>query len=236
MPSLTTYQALKDAVGLWLNRENDPDIDTRAAQFIELAESRIRRNQEWFTQIYSLENGGNALAVGQNPTELPDHVRTVLNMWASTGAWKHPIELLPISAWRDLTATNRDAAGIPTKAVIVPEMDKWMKDDGTRQGPKLYLWPAPATSETDNAFAVDFQYIRDVDPLSEDAQTNGLFLRYPDLYLYGALAESAPFYQHDERLAMWEARYQQAVKDINIERERAEFGSANKRVRLRPMQ
>jgi len=231
MPSLTTYQALKDAVGLWLNRESDPDIDTRAAQFIELGEARIRRNQEWFAQIFSLENGTSLTVVG-NPTELPNHVRTVLNLWASTDAWKHTIELLPISAWRDLTATNRDAAGIPTKAVIVPQMDKWMKDDGTRAGPQLYLWPQPGLDPTQNPFAVDFQYIRDVDPLSEDAQTNGMFLRYPDLYLYAALAESAPFYQHDERLQLWEARYQQAVKDINIERERAEFGSAAKRVRL----
>jgi hypothetical protein len=226
-----SYSSLKTEVFRWINREDDPDADDRAASFIELGESRIRRNQEWYTQIYSLENGGQPLSVTANPTELPPFVKTVKNLWASTDLWKGTIEILPISAWRDLVASNRDAAGIPTKAIISPQMDKWMKDDGTRQGPKVYFWPAPGF-DPNTPFAVDFQYIRDTLPLSEDAQNNGLFLRYPDLYLAAALAEAAVYYQHDDRLQIWEGKYQQAVKEINIERERAEFGASAKRVRL----
>lgn len=222
---ITNYQSLKDAVGRWLYRlDTDPDIDDRTAELIQLGEARIRRNQEWFTQVYSLENSGSALVVTASPIVLPGLIKQMLNIWASSGAWKHTIEIVPISQWRDLAASNRDASGIPTKAVVIPEMDGW-----PTTGAKLYLWPQPST---DGSFAIDFKYIKDLAPLSASNPTNGLLTRHPDLYLYAALAESAPFYQHDERLPLWEQRYQQIVRELNIERERAEFGGGPKRPRL----
>jgi hypothetical protein len=230
MPLLNTYEALKLEIARWLNREDDPDIDDRAALFIELAESRIRRQQEWFSQMYSLTNlEGAGLTVTSHPVQLPDHVRTVTDLWGACDLTRSNIELLPTSAWRDLVASNNNAQGDPTKAVVVPQMDLWMRDDGGRVGPMLFLWPPPPT---DGSFAIDFQFIRDVDPLSEDSTNNGLFLRYPDLYLYGALCESAPYYQHDDRLSLWESRYRSTLDQVNTERERAEFGSHSKRVRL----
>lgn len=233
--SITDFQSLKSEIGKWLLREDDADIDDRASLFVSLAEARIRRNQEWFTQLYSLTNAGLPLDCTANPTQLPANVKQVLDMWASTGSWNHPIEILPPSAWRDLAATNRDANGIPTKAVIIPEMDHWMgadtgTDDAT-SGPKLYLWPQPSDT-SQGPFQIDFKYIRDVEPLANNTDTNGLLRRHPDLYLYAALVESSAFYQHDDRLQMWEQRYQQAVSEINIERDRAEFGASAKRTRL----
>lgn len=223
---INSYQTLKDAIGRWLYRDNESDIDDRSSELLQLGEARIRRNQEWFSQVYSLENGGNPLTVTVNPTVLPALIKQVLNIWASTGDWKHTIEIVPISQWRDLAASNRDASGIPTKAVIVPEMDGW-----PNTGAKLYLWPQPS-SDPNSPFAIDFKYLKDLAPLSNSNTSNGLLLRHPDLYLYAALAESAPFYQHDERLPLWEQRYAQIVREINIERERAEFGGGPKRPRL----
>lgn len=228
MPLYSSYEDLKVGIARWLNREDDPDIDVRAAEFIELAESRIRRQQEWFSQLYSLQNGS-PLAIDAYPMILPDHVKTLTDLWGACDLSRENIDLLPTSAWRDLVASNNNAEGVPSKAVVVSQMDRWMRDDGTRAGPALYLWPPPPT---DGSFMVDFQFIRDVDPLAEDASNNGLFLRYPDLYLYGALCESAPYYQHDDRLQLWESRFQRAVDEVNTERERAEFGSHSKRVRL----
>jgi len=225
-----SFLDLQNAVLRWLNREDDPAGPTVAAELIGLSEASIRRNQQWFTQVYSLTtDDGTSLPITSYPQELPVYVKEVTNIWCDTSIEKSEIEILPISAWRDLVATNNNAGGIPTKAIIVPQMDLWMRDDGNRQGPKVYLWPAPPT---DGSFNIDFKYIRDVLPLSEDAANIGLLLRHPDLYLYGALVESAPFYQHDDRLPMWQARYDKAVKEINLERERAEFGPSAKRPRL----
>lgn len=231
MAIYNSYASLKTGIARWLNREDDANIDTVAAELIELAEAKIRRNQQWFQQVFSLTNAGNPLTITAYPQELPVNVKEITYLWASTSTYKHNITVLPISAWRDLVATDRGAAGVPTKAVFVPQMDRWMRDDANRDGPMLYLWPAPTT---DGTFAVDFDYIRDVEPLATDdvLGNNGLFLRHPDLYLFGALTESAPFYEHDERMPMWEVKYEKIVKEINLEAERAKFGSAVKRTRL----
>ena len=56
---------------------------------------------------------------------------------------------------------------------------------------------------------VDLAYYARLPALSE-AQTTWLLSDQPDLYLYGALAHSAPFLKDDPRLAVWEAGYQAA--------------------------
>lgn len=208
--SLQTYADLTAAVASWLNRT---DLAGQIPDFIVLGETRIKRNQQWFRKIYSVANGTN-LTITAQPMVLPADVRTIDAIWCDTDPWRGTIELLPPSAWRDLVTTNDDVTGIPTKAVFVPMMDTYLASEG----PLLYLWPAPG----DTGFAVDFTYLANPAPLS--TAVNNLFLQHPDLYLYAALAETAPFLQHDERLPMWEARYQQIVSELKIERERAELG------------
>ncbi len=228
-----TRDDLVSAVLDWLNRTGDTALAARVPDWIALCESRIRRLQEWFVQYYSLANSGNPLDITANPQPLPDHIKDVEAIWAATGTHKHPIEVVTPEAWRCLAVGNNDVAGIPRKAVIVPQMDSWMIDpDGagaqTRTGSNLYLWPRPVT---DGSFKIDLKYLRDIDPLTSTV-VNGLYVRHPDLYLYGTLAESAPFLQHDERLDLWESRFATAIKEINIERERAEYSASKKSVNL----
>ena len=55
---------------------------------------------------------------------------------------------------------------------------------------------------------------------------NALFTRHPDLFVYAALAESAPFLGESTRLQIWEAKYTQLVTDANEqERRRVTRGS-----------
>lgn len=230
--AFTTYAGLVDAITKWLNRDNDADMVARIPDFIALGEARIRRNQEWFEQVYSLTNAGLPLSINAHPMVLPNHVRDIKAMWAATSLY-HRIELLTPAAWRDFVALDANATGIPVAAVLIPQMDAWMVDPDdtgilTRSGSYLYLWPRPLT---DSSFKVDFDYIRDLDALTVGT-VNGLYLRHPDLYLYAALCESAPYLQHDERLPMWEARYTQAMSEINIERERAKYSTSRKRPTL----
>lgn len=52
------------------------------------------------------------------------------------------------------------------------------------------------------------------------------FNRYPEVYLFGALAESAPFLGEDRRLPMWKALFLEKLTTANkIERTRALEGS-----------
>lgn len=212
--SFQTYADLVANVGSWLNRT---DLSTTIPDLISLGEARIRREQQWFRQIYSQTNSGNPLTITAQPQVLPTTVREINNIWASTSLWSGDIELRPVSAWRDLAEAFTNSTGVPQLAVFIPMMDTFLQSTG----PLLYLWPPPDVSGND-PFAVDFTYIADVAPLS--TAVNALYLRHPDLYLYAALAESAPFLQHDERIPVWENRFAQIVKDINRERDRAEFG------------
>lgn len=228
--ALSTYDELVQAVLGWLNREGETDLEARVPDWIVLCEARIRRQQEWFRQIYSLANAGVPLAITAYPMILPAYVREVTTMWNANALTHGEIEILTPSAWRGYVTINPSLGTAPRKAIIVPQMDRFLQDTaaGAAQGPFLFLWPQPPV---DGSLSVDFEFIRDVDPISPTA-VNGLFLRHPDLYLYGTLVESAPYLQHDERLPLWDGRFEQAVKEINIERERAQFAASRKRPTL----
>jgi hypothetical protein len=46
---------------------------------------------------------------------------------------------------------------------------------------------------------------------------NALFLANPDLYLFSCLAESESLIGRDDRIALWEAKYQRILADVNGE-------------------
>lgn len=237
---IVDFASLQGAIADVLYRLDDPDIAQKSALFISLAEAAIRRDQEWFTQTFSLANAGNPLTVTANPTQLPAAVKQITGIWAATGTFHHSIELVTLSEWRELSQTNLDAAGTPTRAVFVPEvstlggfLDNVGETPQASNGPLLFLWPQPSGTD---GFAVDFQYIADVPELSSTNTTNPLLRRHPDVYLYGSLIASAPFYQADERLQLWKALYDEAIRDVNIEIERIKFSGNPKKPRFRPLQ
>lgn len=58
------------------------------------------------------------------------------------------------------------------------------------------------------------------------AGQNWLILLHPDIYLYGSLAQSAPFLRDDERLVTWGTLYRSAIDDVMAEDGRARYGNA----------
>jgi hypothetical protein len=75
-----------------------------------------------------------------------------------------------------------------------------------------------------NGTAITGLYIKRFAALS--TALNALFTRHPDVFLYAALAESAPFLGEMERLPIWEQKYQSLVTDANEqERRRQTRGS-----------
>lgn len=210
--AITDYASLRSAVVRWLLREDDPTALDQAEEFIALAEASIRRRVEWFTRVYSQEAGSPFPLSGAEYEQLPPFVRAVRHIWLATADFKAPIVLVPR---QDLQRAlqNGPAAGIPRVAHVSTQGDAWLKQPASA-GPLLWLAPRPQSG-----LAIDFEYIHDVPPIKTDTTTNGLFLRHPDLYLYGALLESAPFYEHDERIPVWRERFERAVAEVNRERE-----------------
>jgi hypothetical protein len=47
-----------------------------------------------------------------------------------------------------------------------------------------------------------------------DSDTNWLLTQHPDLYLYAALVESAPYLKDDERIALWRAELDRRIAEV----------------------
>jgi hypothetical protein len=90
----------------------------------------------------------------------------------------------------------------------------------TQQGRSLTFFPALSDGDT-----VGGRYLKQFADISLGT-LNAAFNRYPDLWLYAALAESAPFIGEDARLPLWKAQYKGRLAAATAtERNRSSSGS-----------
>lgn len=89
-------------------------------------------------------------------------------------------------------------------------------------GNDIEVVPAP-----DADYTIELVYYARIPTLSEAAPSNWLMLEHPDVYLYGALMQSAPYLKDDARMSTWGMLYEGAIAQVNAESYRAEVsGSA----------
>lgn len=89
-------------------------------------------------------------------------------------------------------------------------------------GDELELIPA-----SDGPVDFEIEYVAKVPSLSEDNPTNWLLEEFPDVYIYGAMLQVAPFLHDDQRLPLWSQAYGEAVSSANISSDRSKYsGSA----------
>ena len=62
--------------------------------------------------------------------------------------------------------------------------------------------------------------------------SNALFLANDDLFIYAALTESAPFFEQDKRIPLWNAKYTSIRDSINANHQRAAYSAG--RIKVRP--
>lgn len=74
-------------------------------------------------------------------------------------------------------------------------------------------------------------YYPAIPPLSDDAPTNWLLTRSPDVYLFGALTEAEPYLYNEERMPMWQQKYANAVAGLMSSDERQQFPQAGLQMR-----
>ena len=74
----------------------------------------------------------------------------------------------------------------------------------------------------DSAYTVSGIYY--AAPTGIATSANALFLANPDLYLFGALAEAAPFVADDPKVQLWEAKYASVKQQLSFQDDQ-EYGS-----------
>lgn len=202
--AISTYAELRSAVADWLNRD---DLAAVVPSFIALAEADINRS----LRDYRMEKRSTAALDAQYSALPNDWVETIrLSLTGSTSR----VELASDGALAEMRAMRGDIVGRPTHYAH------------TAGG--LELFPTP-----DQTYDAELVYFAKVPALSDTVTTNWLLAAAPDVYLYGALVQSAPYLKDDARAAVWAGLYQNAITNLNSASERARHSGSGLRLRIR---
>ena len=186
--ALTTYTELKSSLADWLNRT---DLTSVIADFISLAEAQMERQLR--TRQMIVRATASFAAAAEYGT-VPDDFMEVKSIKLDT----NPVTSLTfqtIEAMDQLSNTTYLSSGKPLYFTVV--------------GNQFRLLPIP-----DGAYTADLVYYAKLTKLSSTVATNWLLTQAPDVYLYGALLQAAPYLQDDARIPVWSNLYDRALTDV----------------------
>ncbi len=188
--AITSYSTLKTAVGDWLARS---DLTTVIDDFIDLAEARINRD----LRVSAMETALSS-AISSGVIAVPTGFLEFLTVYVDGSPTKR-LEMKS-AEWIYGNYPSRESDGKPSFIA--------------REGSNFIFGPYP-----DSAYTIKGTYYAKLSPLGDGTggtvTTNFLITDAPDLILYGALVESAPYIGEDARMNLWESRYQSALETAN---------------------
>jgi hypothetical protein len=201
--SITTYTELKAAIADWLLRD---DLTSVIPTFISLAESQFQREIRDYRMMKrataEIDSGYSAI-----PADWLQNIRFQLNTSPiTTLEYVTPDQAAEELAWH---SSNRRPLFF------------------TMVGEEFQVVPAP-----DGTYEGELTYYAKIPALSASVASNWLLDDAPDLYLYGALMQAAPYLKDDERIAVWGGLYRQALEALSVQSDRASIGSSS--IRMRP--
>jgi hypothetical protein len=195
--ALDTFAGLKATIADYLNRD---DLTAIIPSFITIAEAKFNRKLRTRQMIKRAE-GQIETAFFTYPADWLQAKEFQLNT--------NPIVRLQFvtEAYGDELKANRYVSiGQPAYYTIT--------------GTQLEFIPAP-----DSTYSAELTYYAKIPALSDANTSNWLLAYAPDLYLYGALLEAAPYLKDDERLAVWSQMYINSIGDIEVADQRASVSS-----------
>lgn len=195
--ALDTFAGLKTTIADYLNRD---DLTSIIPSFITLAEAKFNRKLRT-RQMVKRANGQIETAFFSYPADWLQAKEFQLNT--------SPIVRLEFvtEAYGDkLKAERYVSTGQPAYYTIT--------------GTQLEFIPTP-----DSTYSAELTYYAKIPALSDENTSNWLLSYAPDLYLYGALLEAAPYLKDDERLGVWGQMYNGSITDIEVADQRASVSS-----------
>lgn len=191
--ALSTYSEIKSTVADYLNRE---DLTAVLPSFVTLAEAKFNREFRTRDMLTRVQTTSDDEYVSL-PTDFLQHYSLELDAASA----QPPMDYIGPQEAKVLKAQNRTASTTYYYTVI----------DGAFE-----IIPAPG-SDLD----LRMVYYAKIPALSDSNTTNWLLTKSPDLYLYSALLEAAPYLKDDDRVQLWAAARQQVMDAMNLESERA---------------
>ena len=183
-----TYDSLVENIQSYLERSDTATIE-KIPLFIMLAEQTIA------AQIKFLGNmtvQTSTMTAGQNIIDKP-------------------------ARWHKTVSMNITVAGRRRPVLIrkYEYMREYWPDPASTDVPKFYCdydythWMVAPTP--DAAYNFEVLYYERLQPLDSSNQTNWFTIYAPQALLYGTLLQAMPFLKNDDRVALWQGLYQQAM-------------------------
>lgn len=202
--SLDTYANLKAEVADWLNRT---DLTTQVPTFITLAEAEMKRKLRIATTRTTITISAEETTLPADTAELRS-----ISLESASPSQDLPFRFGTPEMLAERRARNAAVTGRPTGAIVV--------------GSTLVVSPVP-----DQSYTARITYFTQVIPLSDSVTTSDVLTDAPDAYLYGALLQSAAYLEHDERIPVWQEKFDKAIDQLNVARENQEHGASVRAVR-----
>ncbi|MDB5611326.1 MAG: hypothetical protein JWP25_8226 [Bradyrhizobium sp.] len=190
-----SYTDLQAAVIEYLAREQDAILTARVPTFIQLAEAKFNRE----LLVRQMERRSTTImGDGEDEPEfvsLPDGFQSMRRIRLSSVTGKPHLEYMATAALDEFRCARADTPGRPQYFAIY--------------GNEIEIAPTP-----DGPYTVEMVFRQNVPPLAANA-SNWLLTLAPDLYLYGALLESAPYIKEDARIQTWGLGVSTALDGLN---------------------
>lgn len=170
--------------------------DLNAAIFIRLAEARFNRvirTREMITRSIA--------EVDTQFTVLPPDFQDLRNIQLNADTIRS-LQFATPQYMDKLRIQNKQ--GLPESFTII--------------GNQIELYPSPPET-----VEIEIAYYAKIPALSDDNPSNWLLENHYDLYLYGSLAQTAPYLKEDERLAVWGDLALSAINELKLEDDRHNF-------------
>ena len=202
--ALANYTDLLASVASWMHRS---DLTSVIPDMVVVAESRIARDLRIRRQITA---GTLTTTANTQSTALPTDFLEAENLSISSGGVNRNLEYVNVERM-DLAYPVGSGNGVP---VVY-----------TFEGASVLWGPVP-----DAAYTVSLYYYARLTALATTS-TNWLLTNYPDVYLFSTLAECADYVNDKANFAKWEAKYKQAVTELQISDNASMFSGSAIRVR-----
>jgi hypothetical protein len=198
--ALDTYDNLKSEIASFLNRD---DLTANIDTFIDLAETRHARD----LRIREMESVSTSITTvaGTQSYDLPTGYLELRYAMLQTSPYTMLQYMTPADFFR--VYNEGEGNGLSVYYTIV--------------GKKIYLGHTP-----DSANVLELGFFQRATALSSSNTSNDILTNFPDLYLYGSLAETSPFLMQDERLAVWSSLYKEGVRTANESAQRGRVSAA----------
>jgi hypothetical protein len=202
--AITTYAELKSSIANWLNRD---DLTSVIPDFISLTEAGINRDLRHYKMINRVDATLDSRYV-QMPADWLETVR-----FGITSGTTYRLELVSRDDMLEYRQNTSDIAGIPKFYANI--------------GDTIEVFPTPAAE-----YQMQLQYYAKTPALSGSNTDNWLLRDAPDIYLYGALVQAAPYLNDDARVQTWAALYSSAMQSMQKASDDTRFAGSGLRMRV----